>query len=64
MSKVVETAHEQLKTDKRIFQVLNTVAVAAVSLTGADLSVEDTLALLKVLDEAKQRIHEITNCWL
>ena len=62
MSKVVEAAHEMLKMDKCIFQVLDTVGAAAVSLTGTDLSVEDTLALLKVLDEAEQRIHEITNC--
>lgn len=61
MPKVVETAHELLITDKCIFQVLDTVGAAAVSLTGADLTVDNLVALMKVLREAEQRIQEITH---
>ena len=60
MSKVVEAAHEMLNTDKCIFQVLDTVGAAAVSLTGGELSLGSTIELLKVLRAAEQRIQEIT----
>lgn len=60
MSKVVEAALDMLKADKCIFQVLDTVGAAAVSLTDGDLSVDSTLELLKVLRMAEQRIQEIT----
>lgn len=57
----VEAALDMLKTDKCIFQVLNTVSAMAVSLTGGDLSVDSALELFKVLGEAEKRIQEITN---
>ena len=60
MPEVVEAARDMLKADKCVFQVLNTVGAAAVSLTGADLSLNNLLALFKVLNEAEQRILEIT----
>ena len=60
MPNVVEAAHDMLKSDKCIFQVLDTVGAAAVSLTGGELSVDSALALLKVLAEAEQKIQEIT----
>lgn len=64
MNKVVDAARDMLKNDKCIFQVLDTVGAAAVSLTGADLSVDNMVALLKVLREAEQRIQEITHSGL
>lgn len=47
-SKVVEAAHDMLKNDKCIFQILDTVGAAAVSLSGANISPVDALALLTV----------------
>ena len=64
MTNVVEAARDMLKSDKCIFQVLDTVGAAAVSLTDGDLSVDSTIELLKVLREAEQRIHEITGSML
>ena len=63
MPDVLERALDMLKTDKCVFQVLQTIGAASIAVTGADLSnlsVDTMLALLKLLDAAEQKIQEIT----
>lgn len=60
MIKTVVEALEILQADKTIIDVLNTIGAAITSLTNADFTMEEAIAISMVLKEAEQRIREIT----